>query len=104
MSSDEDDSIGGRLEIAENDDNDGPLNLSLADGYKADVKQTLKYMIRARRMAEGKGDLQVEFPREETKCQVRLFEALQFVKMVQSSTKWTDACMSTEYRSCSNKI
>jgi hypothetical protein len=50
-----------------------PLNLSKprADQPTDDIKQTLKSLIKSRRIAEGKDELQVEFKIEKRRCEVK---------------------------------
>lgn len=48
-----------------------PLNLS-KHNQPTSVKQTLKSLIKSRRIAEGKDELQVDFHVEKTKCEVKI--------------------------------
>lgn len=50
-----------------------PLNLSKprSDQPTDTVKQTLKSLIKSRRIAEGKDELQVEFKIEKARCEVK---------------------------------
>lgn len=47
-----------------------PLNLSKHNQPTTEVKQTLKSLIKSRRIAEGKDELQVDFHVEKTKCEL----------------------------------